>query len=78
MNTTTEERVSKILATVSGMDSIRLNQSLVTDLGLNSLRAVEVIIAIEDEFEILFKQSDMSFHKLKTVRDLVALVETYL
>lgn len=75
---TTESRIYKILAAISGMDDITPEQGLVTDIGLNSLRMVEVVIAIEDEFDILFQQSDMNFYKLKNVRDLISLVESYL
>lgn len=78
MNTETAKRIYKILTAISGMDNITPNQSLVTDLGLNSLRMVEVVISVEDEFDILFKQSDMNFYKLKNVKDLITLVETYL
>ena len=73
-----EKEVIKILTDISGTEKITHEQTLATDIGLNSLRAVEVVIAIEDTFGILLKQSDMNLYKLKTVGDLIALVETYL
>ena len=66
MNTqnTTEERVHKVLTDISGNEKITNDQNLTTDLGLSSLRMFELVIAIEDEFNIMFNQSDLNFYKL--------------
>ena len=46
---------------------------LVEDLGLDSLDAVELAIAVERKFEIEVPEEELT--KLKTVADMVALVE---
>ena len=80
MNTqlSNEKRVCKVLTELCGIEAISMEQNLTKDLGLDSLRMVELIIGIEDEFDITFQQSDLNFYKLKNVGELVNLVEMYL
>ena len=80
MNTplSNEKRVCKVLTELCGIETISMEQNLTKDLGLDSLRMVELIIGIEDEFNITFQQSDLNFYKLKNVGELVNLVEMYL
>ena len=49
-----EQRVKKIVAEQLGVaeDEIKLESSFVDDLGADSLDTVELVIALEDEFEI--------------------------
>ena len=47
---------------------------LVEDLGLDSLDAVELAIAVERKFDIEVPEEELT--KLKTVADMLALVET--
>ena len=49
-----EQRVKKIVAEQLGVaeDEIKLESSFVDDLGADSLDMVELIMAIEEEFEI--------------------------
>ena len=47
---------------------------LVEDLGLDSLDAVELAIAVERKFEIEVPEEELT--KLKTVADMLALVES--
>jgi acyl carrier protein len=47
---------------------------LVEDLGLDSLDAVELAIAVERKFEIDVPEEELT--KLKTVADMLALVES--
>ena len=51
---TVEERVISIIATTLGVDreKVTLESSLMDDLGADSLDTMEVIIALEEEFEI--------------------------
>ncbi len=80
MNTqnSTEARVHKVLTDISGNEKITNDQNLTTDLGLSSLRMFELVIAIEDEFNIMFNQSDLNFYKLNNVGELITLIDTYL
>lgn len=49
-----EQRVKKIVAEQLGVaeDEIKLESSFVDDLGADSLDTVELVMALEDEFEI--------------------------
>ena len=55
-------------------DDINLDTDLITDLDEDSLDAVEVIMAIEDEFDINIP--DESAEKMRTVNDIVKYIET--
>ena len=50
------------------------NASFTDDLGADSLDAVEVIMAIEEEFSI--EIPDEKFENLETIQDIVDLVES--
>lgn len=54
-------------------DSVTLNTHLMKDLEADSLDAVEIIMAIEDEFDIEIPDEDAE--KFQTVSDLVKYVE---
>lgn len=54
-------------------DDLRDEASFVDDLGTDSLGAVELILAIEEAFEI--EISDAEAERLKTVGDLIAHVQ---
>lgn len=49
------------------------DSDLVTDLGLNSVGVLYVVIAIEEFFSIQF--DDVGFNDFKTVRDVVDYIE---
>lgn len=50
---TIEDRVKKIVADQLGVkeDTVAINSSFVDDLGADSLDTVELVMALEDEFE---------------------------
>ena len=53
--------------------SFKGDTNLLDELGLDSVDLVEVIIDIEDEFDIAI--DDEGIQKVKTVNDLIALIE---
>ena len=65
------EKIKAILSTQFDVDadSITADTDLVDDLGADSLDMVEVIMALEDEFDIQIKDEDLE--TLKCVSDLV-------
>lgn len=73
----TNEKVIEILKELSGLDEIRLADSLQSDIGLDSLGMVTLLIELETAFEIELKESDMNPSDLKTVSDVAALVDKY-
>ena len=50
---------------------------LVSDLALDSLRMVMLLVMVEDVFEIELDESDMTPFKLRTVNDVINLVSKY-
>ena len=54
-------------------DAITMDTDMITDLEADSLDAVEVIMAIEDEYDLNIP--DESAEKLRTLRDIVNYIE---
>ncbi len=66
------ERVAKILASYKDVDASTIDiDASFSDLGLDSLDTVEIVMSLEDEFGIEIEMNE----SLKTVRDLVNLIE---
>ncbi len=55
------------------IDSLTENTKLQEDLGVDSLDAVEVNMALEEKFDISI--SDEELAELKTIEDIVSLIE---
>lgn len=51
------------------VDSCNENSNLTTDIGLNSVGLLYIVIAIEELFNVTFE--DVSFDDFKTVKDVV-------
>ena len=73
-----QQRLKKILIDRCGVkgEAIQPEASLQDDLGLDSLDAVELAIAIEDEFDVKILDEDMK--KLSTVADALAVIQRLL
>ena len=54
-------------------DSITLESSITEDLGADSLAVVDLLMSIEDEFEVEVPDSEVE--NIKTVGDLVKYIE---
>ncbi len=70
-----QQRLKKILMDRCGVkeEAIRPEATLQTDLGLDSLDAVELAIAIEDEFDVKILDEDMK--RLATVGDALSMIQ---
>lgn len=71
------EKVQAIIAkelNVS-LDKITMDTHLVDDLGADSLDAVELIMALEDEFNL--EVDDEATQNMKYVKDLVQYIENH-
>ncbi|MFH1135935.1 MAG: acyl carrier protein [Pseudomonadota bacterium] len=70
-----EDKVRKIVSEQLGVDEseVTLTASFVDDLGADSLDLVELIMAMEEEFDI--KIEDEEAEKIKTVQDAVKFIQ---
>lgn len=73
----TTEKVKEIIKKVSENKKIRLKDRLTDDLLLDSLAMVNLLIDIEEEFDINLNESDMDPYEFETVNDIVELVRKY-
>ena len=71
----TFDKIKGIIAEQLGVeeDAISMETNLMKDLEADSLDAVEIIMAIEDEFDIEIPDEDAE--KFQTVADIVSYVE---
>lgn len=71
------EKVAEIIAKElsAKKDTITMETRLVEDLGADSLDAVEIMFALEEEFEI--EIDDDAAQTIKTVGDLVTYIENH-
>ncbi|HBR32184.1 MAG TPA: acyl carrier protein [Clostridiales bacterium] len=72
-----EKKINDILMEVAFMDEVLPNADLKDDLGIDSLRIIELIIALEDEFEITLLENDLNPDKIRVVKDLYDLISKY-
>lgn len=72
------DQVKESLADILSCDAdkIELDTDLVRDLGVDSIDTVELIMAVEDTYDI--KISDKDAEDLKTVGDVVKFIEDHL
>ena len=70
------EQVKKIIVDTLNCDEeeITLETSLADDLGADSLDAVELVMALEDEFDMKVEEED--YNKLTTVKAIVDYIES--
>lgn len=75
MNDSIENRINKLIVETSDIDisKIQLKSSLIDDLGFDSLDDVELVIKLEDEFNIEITDDEAS--KIFYVQDLYDLVK---
>ncbi|MDF2502764.1 MULTISPECIES: acyl carrier protein [Clostridium] len=71
------EKVKSIIADQLGLDAseIAMESSFVDDLGADSLDIVELIMALEEEFDIEFPDEDAE--KVATVGDVVEYIKAH-
>ncbi|HKL47988.1 MAG TPA: acyl carrier protein [Candidatus Izemoplasmatales bacterium] len=69
------ETLKSLISSDLGVDesNIKMESRLVEDLGADSLDAVELIMSIEDAFEI--EIDDQVTNELKSVKDIVDYIE---
>ena len=70
-----EEKVKQIVAEQLGVDAGQVTEtaSFMDDLGTDSLDTVELVMALEEEFDI--EISDEDAEKIQTVKDAISYVK---
>ena len=77
MSANIEQKVKNIIAEQLGVgeDEIKATSSFIDDLGADSLDIVELVMAMEEEFEV--EIPDEEAENIKTVQDAVNYVTTH-
>jgi acyl carrier protein len=77
MSANIEQKVKNIIADQLGVgeDEIKINSSFIEDLGADSLDIVELVMAMEEEFEV--EIPDEEAENIKTVQDAVNYITTH-
>ncbi len=70
--------VYQVIEEVTGSTELSPEQNLKSDIGLDSLSIVTVIVGLEEKFGIMFDDSDLNPDELNTVKDLINLTEKYI
>lgn len=70
------EKVKEVLVETSNVDAskVTMEATLKEDLGIDSLDSVEIIMALESEFDITIEDDEMT--NLNTVGDIIKLLES--
>ena len=71
------DKVCVILSELSGIETIFLEHELQSDLGLDSLQMVTLLMMLEENFQITLDETDMNPFDLVNVWQVVDLVEKY-
>ena len=71
------DKVIVVLSELSGMETICFEHELQSDLGLDSLQMVTLLMKLEESFQITLDESDMNPFDLINVWHVVNLVEKY-
>lgn len=71
------EKVKEIIAEELGVeaDTVTLESHLADDLGADSLDAIELIMAVEEEFDVQIDDSEAT--SIQTVSDIVTYLEKH-
>ena len=70
----TEEKVIKIVSDLTVMDEELSLDERLAEIGIDSLKMVELVVSLEDEFGIQFSDSDLDPSGWLTIADVAVLV----
>lgn len=77
-----KERLIKLIKSIFDFEvdenDISKVHDLVEDLGLDSLQLVELVVCIEDEFNINIEDDDLDIEKISSIDNLCKLIEKQL
>lgn len=73
-----EKTIKEILTRLCGEEMIDNEAELQTDLALDSLSMVTLLVEIEESFGIELDESDMNPYDMTTVQDVIDMAEKYM
>lgn len=75
---TVEQKLVQILrnnTNIEDLDETNLNNAKFSQLGINSLNFIKIIVELEDEFGIEFDDSQINYELLNNIEELVKLIK---
>ena len=73
-----QEKIIKIISSLTVLDENEIGEDdSLANLGIDSLRSVELIVALEDNLNVTFDDSDLDPSILTTVKSIIELVEKH-
>lgn len=73
----TKAVINSIITEKRFSDTIAADMKLNEDLGFDSLSLVELIVDLEDKFDIVIEESDLDPAQIRTVGQIYTLVDKY-
>mgnify|MGYP001088531152 CR=1 FL=1 len=76
-----EKEVVKIISDVLMLDNNVVNslsgESNLIDIGLDSIKAIEIIVCIEEKFGITVNEEDLLIDKIDNINKIIGLIKKY-
>jgi acyl carrier protein len=72
-----KEKVIKVMKSLTVIEGEFNDNKTLASAGIDSLQMVELVIGLEDEFNIRFDDSELDPSKLTTISDIYKLIQKY-
>ncbi len=76
-----KDKIVEIFSKTMGVDILEFSNLKVTDdlrdWGLDSLKSIDVIVGLEEEYDISIEDSDLLLDNFNTVEKMMKLIEKY-
>lgn len=70
-----KEKVIECVKEMTYLEEISEENNLKNDLGIDSVDTIDLIMALENKFEIEFNDSDISLENFRYVKNIIDLIE---
>jgi len=72
-----EKKIHSIIAEISGKSDFKLDDNLIYVLGFSSKNVMQLILKIEQEFDISIEEDDLDIDNFNNVNSIMELVKKY-
>lgn len=72
-----EEKIIAIISEIAGKKDFKLDDNLIYILGFNSKNVMQLILKIEQEFDISIEEDDLDIDNFNNVQAIKSLIEKY-